>query len=85
MGCTPTTPPVEVTVGPTPPATPPPTDIHLVSEPLSALPTPAMEVNLPNYGPAPELTNQVWLNTDHPLRLAELQGRVVLLDFWTFG
>jgi hypothetical protein len=25
-----------------------------------------------------------WLNTDRPLRLAELRGRIVLLDFWTY-
>ena len=25
-----------------------------------------------------------WLNTDHPLSLHELRGKVVLLDFWTF-
>ena len=34
--------------------------------------------------PAPELTNESWLNTDRPLRLAELRGRVVLLNFWVF-
>lgn len=34
---------------------------------------------------APELTNDVWLNTDEPLRLANLHGKVVLLDMWTFG
>ena len=42
-------------------------------------------VFLPNLGPAPELQNEVWLNTDQPLRLAELRGKVVLLDMWTFG
>ena len=26
-----------------------------------------------------------WLNTDRPLSLAQLQGKVVLLDFWTYG
>ena len=40
---------------------------------------------LPNLGSAPELSNDVWLNTDRPLRLADLQGQVVLLEMWTFG
>lgn len=34
---------------------------------------------------APELPQEVWLNTDHPLTLKSLRGRVVLLDFWTYG
>ncbi|NUM43816.1 MAG: redoxin domain-containing protein [Anaerolineales bacterium] len=42
-------------------------------------------VNLPNLGPAPELQNDIWLNTEEPLRLANLRGKVVLLDMWTFG
>lgn len=25
-----------------------------------------------------------WLNTDRPLTLAELRGKIVLLEFWTF-
>lgn len=25
-----------------------------------------------------------WLNTDHPLHIKDLKGKVVLLDFWTF-
>lgn len=41
--------------------------------------------DLPNLGAAPELTNEAWLNTDVPLRLADLRGKVVLLDMWTFG
>ena len=42
-------------------------------------------VSLDNLGPAPELDNTIWLNTDTPLRLSELRGKVVLLDMWTFG
>lgn len=37
-----------------------------------------------NFGAAPELENTVWLNTDAPLRLADLRGQVVLLEMWTF-
>ena len=34
---------------------------------------------------APELEGGIaWLNTDHPLTLAALKGKVVLLDFWTY-
>jgi thiol-disulfide isomerase/thioredoxin len=40
--------------------------------------------DLQDYGPAPELENDVWLNTDAPLRLADLRGQVVLLEMWTF-
>ncbi len=40
--------------------------------------------DLPDYGTAPELSNEAWLNTDKPLRLADLRGQVVLLEMWTF-
>ncbi|HEX5772038.1 MAG TPA: NHL domain-containing thioredoxin family protein [Nocardioidaceae bacterium] len=33
---------------------------------------------------APELRGRGWLNTDRPLTLADLRGRFVLADFWTF-
>jgi thiol-disulfide isomerase/thioredoxin len=36
--------------------------------------------------PAPEFPDDLqWLNTDRPLRLRELRGKLVLLDFWTYG
>lgn len=40
--------------------------------------------SLPDLGPAPELTNDTWLNVDAPLRLANLRGKVVIVEMWTF-
>ena len=37
------------------------------------------------FGPAPELAGKTWLNVQYPVRLANLRGRVVLIDMWTFG
>ncbi|MDX1415836.1 MAG: hypothetical protein R3293_16690 [Candidatus Promineifilaceae bacterium] len=54
------------------PATP--TAVHTLPEP-----------QLPVIGPAPEWQNDTWINTETPLRIADLQGKVVLLEFWTFG
>lgn len=58
---------------------------------LSACASPPPEIILPIFnaslqdlGPAPELANETWLNTDAPLRLAELRGKVVAIDMWTF-
>jgi thiol-disulfide isomerase/thioredoxin len=33
---------------------------------------------------APEFTNATWINSA-PLRLTDLRGKVVLVEFWTFG
>ncbi len=41
--------------------------------------------NLPNLGPAPDFFGITrWLNTDKPLTMRELRGKVVLIDFWTY-
>lgn len=56
------------------------------SEEVQAFAAPSPDPTpLPNLGPAPDLTNDVWLNTDKPLPLSELRGKVVLLEMWTFG
>ena len=34
--------------------------------------------------PAPEIASATWLNSA-PLRMAELKGKVVLVEFWTFS
>jgi thiol-disulfide isomerase/thioredoxin len=39
---------------------------------------------LRDLGPAPELNNKVWLNTPAPIHLADLRGKVILLEMWTF-
>ncbi len=42
-------------------------------------------VDLKSYGPAPEFTGiEKWLNSE-PLTLQQLQGKVVLIDFWTYS
>jgi thiol-disulfide isomerase/thioredoxin len=39
---------------------------------------------LENQGMPPELFNEVWLNSE-PLKLADLHGKVVIVEFWTFA
>ena len=34
--------------------------------------------------PVPEITGGPWINTD-PLSVAKLRGRVVFVEFWTYG
>jgi hypothetical protein len=42
-------------------------------------------LDLPDLGEAPEIRNEVWINTDAPVTLADSRGKVVLVEFWTFG
>ncbi len=52
---------------------------------LTACTTPNPETPiLKDMGPAPELNNSIWLNVEKPLKLADLRGKVVLLEMWTF-
>ncbi len=40
---------------------------------------------LPNLGEAPEIINgEPWINSD-PLTLEELEGKVVVIEFWTYS
>ena len=58
------------------------------NEPEKKAETPTIDTelsDLPDLGEAPELMNEVWLNTPEPLQLASLRGQVILLDMWTFG
>jgi thiol-disulfide isomerase/thioredoxin len=53
--------------------------VWLQPDRASAHPAPALRE------PAPEFTGiETWLGSP-PLRLADLRGKVVLVDFWTFG
>jgi hypothetical protein len=57
----------------------------LPTEKNAAALKPTAPASYPDLGPAPELANKIWLNTAAPLRLADLRGKVVLIELWTFG
>jgi thiol-disulfide isomerase/thioredoxin len=45
----------------------------------------AQESGVGDFGPAPEFTGiSTWLNSP-PLTMAQLRGKVVLIDFWTYS
>lgn len=46
--------------------------------------TPKPVYVLPDLGSAPDITNETWINAD-PHTLEDLRGKVVLVEFWTFG
>ncbi len=65
---------------------PPPTAVPPTAVPPTAAPKPA--IVLQDLGPAPEITGITgWFNTANgkPLTIKGLEGKVVLIDFWTFG
>jgi len=81
--------PVEITptIQPIMVAPSPPAALTFIAPTVA--PTPASTRELapyPVYGPAAEIRDTVWLNTkdNTPLRLANLRGQVVLLEFWAF-
>ena len=39
---------------------------------------------VPNGKAAPEFSGGAWINSE-PLSMQKLRGRVVLVDFWTYG
>ena len=51
---------------------------------LAALSAPAGAWSLRVGDPAPEITGERWINSP-PLTMAGLRGRVVVVEFWTFG
>jgi thiol-disulfide isomerase/thioredoxin len=81
--------------------TSPPADTPDVSaaspEPTASLPedptpadadstTPELDERFIGQIPAPDFpTDLEWINTDSPISLRDLRGKVVLIDFWTYG
>ena len=54
---------------------------------LALLSNPAASVASPIHQsgtPAPEIAGGSWINSS-PLTLEALRGRVILIDFWTYG
>ena len=63
-----------------------PTNTPLGDSPATGLTLAQQQLlaGLPTLGTAPELYNEIWLNSA-PLQLAALRGKVVMVEFWTFG
>ena len=62
--------------------------VIVVLDPLSVLAQNEGDSEFTYFGetPAPEFPSGLtWLNVEEPLTMADLQGKIVLLDFWTYG
>ena len=62
-----------------------PTETSVMQPTTTATQPPQPTAAIPDLGPAPEITNQVWINAPGPLTLEGLRGKVVLVEFWTYG
>jgi len=63
-----------------------PPDSPTAQPTATLLPTQELvRADFPNLGIAPEIANEVWVNADEPVTLASQRGKVVLVEFWTFG
>lgn len=58
--------------------------LETASRAVAQVRSPLLNLPAPTPRPAPPWTNTSWLNSDRPLTLESLRGRVILLNFWTF-
>ena len=62
----------------------PPTDEPASTATAEPAPTKAsLAASLPRISKAPDITNETWLNSE-PMTLSGLEGKVVLVEFWTY-
>ncbi len=71
---------VSHTPTPNPTNTPTPEEVAVMTEPDPTPKSFAGTVPAPDFPPGLD-----WLNVERPLSLSELRGKIVLLDFWTYG
>jgi hypothetical protein len=72
--------PAAATTSPSGQAAPSPIAVASLAPAPDASPT----TPAPDWPQAPELEASGWLNSE-PLEMAALRGKVVLIEFWTFG
>ncbi|MEO8209933.1 MAG: redoxin domain-containing protein, partial [bacterium] len=60
--------------------------IEIKNAPIKKDVSPAFR-NVSFYDDAPEIKNKTgkWINTNEEITIANLKGKVVLIEFWTFG